>query len=77
VKLGKEKASLRNVAIKIYAKQKIFESTQRQKNIFSEIMNLKTTSHPWIVKILDISADSINVYLILEYIDGYSLSKYI
>ena len=76
VRLGRCKQSCSKVAIKINSKSELANSS-RKRNLVSEIKILKSVSHPKIVKLLDVAEDSENVYLILEYVDGISLSQYV
>jgi len=77
VKLGRDKISQRKVAIKVYEKQKLETSSQRRSNLVQEIQNLDWLSHPRVVKLLDRAEDSTHIYLVLEFIEGIPLNKYI
>ena len=65
------------VAIKIYEKNKLYTNKHRRVNLCNEIIVLRSLEHKNIVKLINVYEDRANVYLILEYIKGMSLFKYI
>lgn len=78
VKLGESVANPEEkVAIKIYEKNKLYTNKHRRRNLCNEIMVLKTLDHKNIVKIRKVFEDRAHIYLIMEYIKGMSLYKYI
>jgi serine/threonine protein kinase len=66
-----------NVAVKIYEKSKLYSNKHRRKNLCSEIMVLKSLDHKNILKLIKVYEDRTNVYLIMEYIKGMSLYRYL
>lgn len=75
VKFATRKASGQKVAIKVYEKQKI-QDPMRQKSIKREIKILKQLKHPNIVELVEeISAEK-NLYLVMEYVQGFSLQAH-
>ena len=66
-----------NVAIKIYEKNKLYASKHRRKNLWNEISVLKTMNHRNIIRLIKVFEDKTNVYLVMEYVKGMSLFKYI
>lgn len=69
--------SQRKVAVKVYEKSKLETSSQRRSNLVQEILNLDRLSHPRVVKLLDWAEDVNHIYLILEFVEGIPLNKYI
>ena len=69
---------------KLFAVKKIsiqeFEQTEKKKYLYNEITILKMLNHPNIVKFEEIKRTKNNVYIIMEYINGgtlsYCLKKY-
>ena len=64
------------VAIKVYEKTKLQEP-QRKKSVRREIRILQMLDHPNVVKILDVVETNNHLNIIMEYLDGISLSTYI
>lgn len=78
VKLGESiDDSNQKVAIKIYEKSKLYTNKHRRKNLCNEIMVLKSLDHKNIIKLVNVYEDRINIYLVLEYVRGMSLYKFI
>ena len=65
------------MAIKIYEKSKLFTNKHRRRNLWGEIAILKSLQHKNIIKLIKVFEDRAKIYLILEYIKGISLFKYI
>lgn len=78
VKLGENiKNPAEKVAIKIYEKSKLFTNKQRRMNLLHEITVLKSLDHQNIIKLIKVFEDRAKIYLILDYVKGMSLFKYI
>ncbi|CAI2386039.1 unnamed protein product [Moneuplotes crassus] len=65
------------VAIKIYEKNKLFTNKHRRLNLYNEITVLKSLKHPNVIKLIKVFEDRSKIYLVLEYVKGVSLYKYI
>jgi serine/threonine protein kinase len=64
------------VAVKIYNKTKM-RKKQKKSNLTNEVMALRALSHPNIVKLLYVFQDEVNIYLVMEYIEGESLLSFL
>lgn len=76
VKSGVHKSSGRRVAIKVYKKEKL-TSLQRRKCLEQEIKVMRAVEHPNIVKLYDAVETAKEIYIIMEFIKGRSLLKYV
>lgn len=76
VKFATQKATGQKVAIKIYEKSKLVEPF-REKSVKNEIKILKKLHHPNIVRLISEISLEKNLYLIMEYVKGYSLQAYL
>lgn len=70
------KPSNKKVAIKVYEKGKLREP-QRKKSVRREIRILQTLSHPNVVRILDVVETNNHLNIIMEYLEGISLSNFL
>ncbi|OMJ74543.1 hypothetical protein SteCoe_26504 [Stentor coeruleus] len=76
VKFATQKVTGQKLAIKIYEKQKI-QDPMRQKSINREVKIMKLLKHQNIVELIeDINAEK-NLYLVMEYVQGFSLQAHI
>ena len=76
VKFATARPSGSKVAIKIYEQAKI-QDPVRQNSIKTEIKILKLINHPNIAKIIEEINGEKNFYLVLEYVQGFSLQGYV
>ena len=76
VRVAFHKALNRKVAIKIYEKSRLVD-VQRKKSVRREIRILQTLNHPHIMKILDVVETNNHLNIIMEYLEGISLSSYL
>jgi len=76
VRKGMNKLTNKEVAIKVYEKSKLINA-QRKLNVKKEIRILKKVNHPNIVKFHEVVNTTNNLYLIMEFIKGKSLTSYI
>ena len=76
VKLAIHKPTEEQVAIKILEKSKI-KTKKDLERIEKEIKYLKIFNHPNIIKIYQIKEDNDNFYIVMEYVPGGELFKYI
>ena len=58
-------------------KNKFYTNKHRRKNLCNEIMVLKTMDHKNILKLIKVFEDRVNIYLVMEYIKGMPLFKYL
>jgi serine/threonine protein kinase len=65
----------RKVAIKLL-KDKFSDDTRAVKRFINESKSLELLNHPNIVKIFDISVNTQHKYIVMEYINGITLRKY-
>ena len=65
----------RKVAIKLL-KDKFSDDTRAVKRFINESKSLELLNHPNIVKIYDISVNTPRKYIVMEYINGITLRKY-
>lgn len=65
----------RKVAIKLL-KDKFSDDTRAVKRFINESKSLELLNHPNIVKIYDISVNTPHKYIVMEYINGITLRKY-
>jgi serine/threonine protein kinase len=72
---GYQKETNRLVAVKIISKLKM-EETDLEVQI-NEIEILKSIEHKHVVRLFDHFEDPNNIYLVLEYLEGTSLLKYV
>lgn len=72
VKLAQNKETKQRVAIKIYPKYKLNDSSKRNA-VKREITCMKKLNHPYVCKLYDNFESSKEVYLIQEYVSGISL----
>ena len=72
VKLAQCKSSKKKVAMKIYPKFKLNDSTKR-KSVMREISCMRKLEHPNIVKLYDSFETPKDIYLIQEFVSGLSL----
>ena len=76
VRLGINKITKQKFAIKIYPKLNLLDLEKRN-SVKNEISVLKQLNHENIMKLYEVIDSPKNIYLILEYINGISLSDYI
>jgi serine/threonine protein kinase len=75
VKLAQNKTTKQRVAIKIYPKYKLNDSSKKRA-VEREIMCMKQLRHPSICKLFDNFESSKEVFLVQEYVSGISLYQY-
>lgn len=76
VKFATRKTTGQKAAIKVYEKQKI-QDPMRQKSIKREIKILKQLKHPNVVELIEEITAEKNLYLVMEYVQGFSLQAHI
>jgi hypothetical protein len=79
VKLGKNRKTQSEVAVKIINKSKLKDDKfQQMVNSEIEILNfIKNNPHPNLVEIYDIMEDKNYIYFVMEYLKGGSLQNYL
>jgi serine/threonine protein kinase len=73
VKLGKEKKTGKNWAVKIISKKAANKSEEALEGIWNEIFILRTAKHKNIVELHEVYEDDLNYYIVLENISGGEL----
>ncbi|KAG0172611.1 hypothetical protein DFQ28_010187 [Apophysomyces sp. BC1034] len=79
VKLGIHKVTGEKVAVKIISKSHLASNASIERAVKREIAVMKLINHPNIMSLIDVIdlADSPNLYLILEYVQGGELFEYL
>eukprot|EP00826_Nyctotherus_ovalis_P004770 TRINITY_DN11053_c0_g1_i3.p1 TRINITY_DN11053_c0_g1~~TRINITY_DN11053_c0_g1_i3.p1 ORF type:complete len:187 (-),score=44.12 TRINITY_DN11053_c0_g1_i3:243-803(-) len=77
VHIGNRKIDDREFAIKSITKKRIMESNKNVTLICNEIKALRLMSHPNIIKLYEVYEDSVYIHLVMEYIKGGELFKYL
>ncbi|TDM03978.1 Stk1 family PASTA domain-containing Ser/Thr kinase [Macrococcus carouselicus] len=67
----KQQVAVKVISIPVHDRERTIQRFER------EVENATTLSHPNIVKVLDVEEDDRHYYLVMEYINGPTLSEYI
>lgn len=60
-------------AVKVVSKQKLIEHNFYLELMYQELRILERLDHPHVVRVFDLLEDALNIYIVMEFIEGGNL----